>query len=289
MSQLHFSSPDGIQFDLRLPDQIDNTPVPDYRSQAETPHKPTQQTFARAYSSPPTINPAKPCHAFGNPTPVGLGGFLLANTPATMMLLGWHGAGGANGNESAAVGMFFYMGCLLEVLCGIGEWIKGETFNAAVFLILGGYFGASGAVLVPFYNAISGYGADGIAAQFAYHDSYAMFLIFMGVLLLFFTIASIRLDVCHVVLFACFTACFPCLAMSYFYMADGNASTARTYRIWGAVVSLVGSIILWYLFLGSLLDAVDFPIALPLGVNGVVSGGTKHQCLADFEPQSDWL
>ncbi|KAI6826452.1 hypothetical protein KC332_g8871 [Hortaea werneckii] len=73
------------------------------------------------------------------------------------MLLGWGGAGGNNGNQSAAIGAYFYLGCLLEIICGIGEWINGETFNATVFLVLGGYFGASAAVMVPFYNAtISG-------------------------------------------------------------------------------------------------------------------------------------
>jgi len=175
-----------------------------------------------------------------------LAGFLLANSPATIMLLGWHGAGGGTGNESAAIGMFFYLGCLLEIPCAIGEWINGETFNAAVFLILGGYFGAAGAVLVPFYNAIGGHGNDA-AADAAYHESYAMLLIFMTVLLLFFTIASIRLDVCHVVLFACFTLCFPCLAAFYFHIADGNADAAKAARLWGASFSAMGTVILWYL------------------------------------------
>jgi uncharacterized protein len=117
---------------------------------------------------------------------------------------------------------------------------------------------------VPFYNALQGYGARS-TAESAYHDSYAMFLIFMGVFLLFLTIASVRLDICHVALFACFTVCFPCLATSYFYMANGNDGLARTFRIWGASFSLAGSIILWYLFLGSLLEAVDFPYMLPAG------------------------
>ncbi|TKA83584.1 hypothetical protein B0A55_00398 [Friedmanniomyces simplex] len=285
MSELHFTSPDGVSLNLRLPEQPTDT-VPDYRSSV-SPHKPTYQHTERAYSLPLPAVPSPTTRPFGNPTPVGLGGFLLANTPATITLLGWRDAGGPNGNESAAIGTFFYLGCLLEILCGIGEWINGETFNAAVFLILGGYFGASGAVLVPFYNALNGYGTTGAtttttttttaAAETAYHDSYAIFLIFMGVLLLFFTIASVRLDICHVVLFACFTVCFPCLATSYFYMADGNDASARTFRIWGGIFSLAGSVILWYLFLGSLLESVDFPYLLPVGdLSKYVKGRTEY-------------
>ncbi|KAK3068530.1 hypothetical protein LTR53_013823 [Teratosphaeriaceae sp. CCFEE 6253] len=245
MSQLHFTSSDGVSINLSLPEQRPDA-VPDYRSTI-SPRKATYQQIERTISVPTTLVSADTPRRFGNPTPIGLGGFLLANTPATIMLLGWHGAGGRNGNESAAIGTFFYLGCLLEILCGIGEWINGETFNAAVFLILGGYFGASGAALVPFYNAIEGYGTNAAAADATYHDSYAMLLICMGVLLLFFTIASLRLDVCHVVLFACFTVCFPCLATSYFYMADGNEGAARKFRIWAGMFSLVGSVIVWYL------------------------------------------
>ncbi|KAI7637606.1 hypothetical protein KC319_g14989, partial [Hortaea werneckii] len=178
---------------------------------------------------------------------------------------GWGGAGGNNGNQSAAIGAYFYLGCLLEIICGIGEWINGETFNATVFLVLGGYFGASAAVMVPFYNAVGGYGTDVDAAEAAYYASYATFLIFMAVVLPFFTIASVRLDICHVVLFACFTVCFPCEAMTYFYMADGNDSAAHTFRICSGVSSLAGSAIVWYLLLGSLLEAVDFPYLLPVG------------------------
>ncbi|KAK5715604.1 hypothetical protein LTR15_010249 [Elasticomyces elasticus] len=271
MSELHFASPDGISLNLRLPQQPTDG-IPDYRSSV----KPTYQQIERFDTLPSRPEHTSTHRRFGNPTPVGLGGFLLANTPATIMLLGWHGAGGRNGNESAAVGIFMYMGCLLEVICGIGEWINGETFNAAVFLILGGYFGASGAVMMPFYNAIGGYGTDATAAAAAYHDSYAMLLIFMGVLLLFFTIASVRLEICQVVLFACFTVCFPCLATSYFYMADGNEDSARTFRIWGGIFSLAGSVILWYLFLGSLLEAVDFPYVLPVGdLSKYVKGRTE--------------
>ncbi|RMZ09878.1 hypothetical protein D0864_01405 [Hortaea werneckii] len=189
MSELHFCSPDGLSLKLSLPSESTDL-APEYRSTVspQTPRKPT-------YSQTPTPLPSTPVSPassprFGNPTPVGLCGFLLANTPATIMLLGWGGAGGNNGNQSAAIGAYFYLGCLLEIICGIGEWINGETFNATVFLVLGGYFGASAAVMVPFYNAVGGYGTDVDAAEAAYYASYATFLIFMAVVLPFFTIAS---------------------------------------------------------------------------------------------------
>lgn len=183
---------------------------------------------------------------FPSPTAVGLVGFVLANTPATCMLLGWVGAGGRDGNEAAAIGAYIYFGCLLEILCGIAEWICGETFNAIVFLSLGAYFGASGIMMIPFYNAVSGYAATSGGLE-AYNNSYASFLITMGVLLLLFTLASLRVDFCHVLLFACFTICFPCLAASYRYMGEENHHMAQTLRMWGSITSLIGTVIAWYL------------------------------------------
>lgn len=70
--------------------------------------------------------------------PVALGGFLLANTPATMMLMGWTGAGGGVGNVNAGVGTYFYLGAICLYAGGIGEWILGNTFPSVVFFTFGG-------------------------------------------------------------------------------------------------------------------------------------------------------
>lgn len=179
-------------------------------------------------------------------TIVGLAGSVLANTPDSLILLGLNGAGGSDGNPAALVGPFIYLGCLLEILCGTGEWYRGDIFNAAVFFSVGGYFGSAGATMLPFYYAMTGYGT-GPAATAAYHNSYAMFLISMAILLLLFTVASFAIDISHVLLFTCFTVCFPCLAVSHVYTADENDSLATVFRICAGSMSLVGTVIAWYL------------------------------------------
>lgn len=64
---------------------------------------PTPSTFEKLYLAPEQAVAGKLRLTFGNPTPVALGGFLLANTPATIMLMGWRGAGGGTGSTSAGV------------------------------------------------------------------------------------------------------------------------------------------------------------------------------------------
>ena len=123
----------------------------------------------------------------------------------------------------------------------------GNTFPAVVFFTFGGFWGTFGATLTPFFNAVNGYGTD--AAGF--YDSFAMFLIFMAVLCLFYTIAALRTNVCLVIILTCFTITFPCLAASYFYAADGVAASAAC-RIAGAAFAFIASMVAWYLVSQSL-------------------------------------
>lgn len=90
---------------------------------------PTPSRFEKLYLAPEQAVAGQLRQTFGNPTPVALGGFLLANTPATIMLMGWGGAGGDAGNAAAGVGTFYFLGAVLLYAGGIGEWILGNTFR----------------------------------------------------------------------------------------------------------------------------------------------------------------
>lgn len=52
------------------------------------------ELFEQLYLAPQTSVKGDLRRTFGNPTPICLGGFLLAATPLSMVLLGWQGAGG---------------------------------------------------------------------------------------------------------------------------------------------------------------------------------------------------
>lgn len=65
---------------------------------------PTASRFEKLYLAPEQPVAGALRQTFGNPTPIALGGFLLANTPASIMLMGWGGAGAGAGNASAGTG-----------------------------------------------------------------------------------------------------------------------------------------------------------------------------------------
>lgn len=57
----------------------------------------TPEQFDRLYLSPQNKVSGDLRRTFGNPTPVGLGGFILALTPLVMQFMGWWGTEAANG------------------------------------------------------------------------------------------------------------------------------------------------------------------------------------------------
>lgn len=211
---------------------------------------------------------------FANPTPVAIAGFLLANTPASIELMGWRHAGGGpgKGNASATIGAYYYYGGILLTLGGVGEFILGNTFPTVVFLTFGAFWFTFGATLTPFYAAVTSY--DGDAA--AFYDSFAMFLIFMGVLCLFYLICAVRTNVCLCLILLNFVLAFGFLSASYFYAAEGHASAAKSCLTGGGATAFAASMVAWYLWLTMLLESVDHPIQLPVGdLSTIVKG--KHE------------
>ncbi|GAB7347860.1 hypothetical protein MBLNU459_g5390t1 [Dothideomycetes sp. NU459] len=235
---------------------------------------PTPSHFEKLYLAPEVPVSGKLRLTFANPTPVALAGFLLANTPATVMLMGWHGAGAGSGNASADIGAYFYLGGVLLYAGGVGEWILGNTFPCVVFFTFGGFWCVFGATLTPFYNALNGYGTD-VAG---FYNSFAFFLIFMGVLCFFYMIAALRTNICLVAVLFCFVLTFPLLTAAYFYGAAGEAALSANCRIAGGAFGFIASMIAWYLWFSMILEAVDWPFTLPVGdLSHLIKGKSERR------------
>ena len=95
--------------------QIDRVPTIDQPLPAKDHEK--------LYLSPENAVKGQLRKTFGNPTPVALAGFLLANTPASCDLMGWRGAGGHTGNAASGIASYYFFGGMLLLAGGIGEWV----------------------------------------------------------------------------------------------------------------------------------------------------------------------
>ncbi|KAH6891482.1 GPR1/FUN34/yaaH family-domain-containing protein [Thelonectria olida] len=243
------------------------------------------ELFEQLYLSPQNQVKGQLRQTFGNPTPLALGGFLLCTTPASMALLGWQGAGGFG--AGANVGSYFFLGGLLLLLGGIGEWILGNTFPSTVFCLFGGFWFTFGATIVPGYGAYGLYSttdavADGLNEE-QFYATFSFFLIAMGILCAVFTVASIRTNAVLFTILLLLVPCFACLSASFFAVSKGEASKALTYQHAGAALLLVVSFLGWYIFLALVLLSVEFPFTLPLGDLSTVIRGSGDRQKKDTE------
>lgn len=117
----------------------------------------TPEMFERMYLAPQNQVTGSLRTTVGNPTPIGLGGFLIGYCPIIFSILGFRGF---TGNGAATVGTYFFSGGMLAILACIMEWIIGNTFPAVFFGVFGGYFLSFGATLVPSFNAYGAYATD---------------------------------------------------------------------------------------------------------------------------------
>jgi len=134
----------------------------------------------------------------------------------------------------------------------------------------GGFWGTFGGTLTPFYAAISSYttsDASGatVPDPAGFYNSFAFFLIFMGLLCFSYMIVALRTNILLVIILFLFVLTFPLLAASYFYGADGKVALSNNCRIAGGACAFIASMVAWYLWLSLLFESVDFPIQLPVG------------------------
>ena len=91
-----------------------------------------------------------------------------------------------------------------------------------------------------------------------------------------FLICSIRTNVVFVAIFLAYSVAFPLLAASDWLRAQSIIPMANKLQIGAGAACFVVSLLGWYAFLSSLLEAVDFPFALPMGdLSTIIRGASE--------------
>ncbi|MDR1036137.1 MAG: acetate uptake transporter [Deltaproteobacteria bacterium] len=79
--------------------------------------------------------------ALGNPTPLGLVTFGLSTLLLSFAYIGVYPASGA-----AVIGQALFVGGIVQLIAGIMEFVKGNTFGSVVFSSFGGFWITVGAL-----------------------------------------------------------------------------------------------------------------------------------------------
>lgn len=144
----------------------------------------------------------------GNPAPLGLMGFGM-----TTLLLNLHNAGFFPMN-AMILSMGIFYGGLAQVVAGIEEWKKGNTFGATAFTSYG-FFWLSlvGIVLLPKSPDYAGLAANSLA--------FASYLLMWGIFTLFMFIGTLPGSKALSVVFLTLTILFFLLAIGNYLGAEG--------------------------------------------------------------------
>jgi hypothetical protein len=178
-----------------------------------------------------------------NPAPLGLAGFGM-----TTVLLNLHNAGGfALG--SAILGMGIFMGGMAQIIAGLMEWKKNNTFGTTAFTAYG-LFWLSLVMILVLPKAGLGVAPD--------KNEMSAYLALWGVFTLFLFIGTLRLNTALQLVFGTLTALFFLLALGVFTENRGITILAGYEGI------LCGSLAI-YTSLAQVLNEVYGRTVLPLG------------------------
>jgi len=218
---------------------------------------------------------------YGSPTAIALAGLVMCLTPLSCQLMGWRDS---DMSGSANNGAHFYCGGLLLFLGGLLDFFCGNVFSSTVYLSYGGFFFALGATLAPNYgiDAHTENAAGIVGGQF--YASYGFFYLFMGLLSFVFLLASLRTNICFVIVFIAYSLAFPLLAAADWEKALGkDKETVDQLLVGGGACCLVVSAACWWVLASILLEAGKI-CKLPVGDLSGLWGPTK--VAADVEKQA---
>ncbi|KAI9836341.1 MAG: hypothetical protein M1838_005078 [Thelocarpon superellum] len=233
------------------------------------------ELFEKLYLSPETRVKGDLRKTFGNPTPLGLLGFILSVSPLACDLMGWRGAGG----DAANVGAYYFMGGVLCLLSGMLEFFLGNTFPFVVFCSFGGFFLALGATLTPFFYAYGAFSPDhpeqGLTNNM-FEASFGFFMLFMALLCFIYLICALRTNIVFVIIFFGDFILFCLLAGVYWQEAQGQMELAHQLTVAGGVFALIAVAAGWYIFFAQMLAALDFPFQIPVGdMSHLIKGASE--------------
>ncbi|KAI9727462.1 MAG: hypothetical protein M1828_006404 [Chrysothrix sp. TS-e1954] len=203
----------------------------------------------------------------GNPTLLGLLGFLIPYSSTMFILCGLRGAVpptsliGLNGD-------YYFLGAIAMNIAGVCEFILGNTFPFAVFVVYGTHWGSLAYAQDPGHNLLAGFASEGGATGAAWNSSQGFHNVTMTLVSFAFLIGSLRINVLFVLVFFGLVMLF-----SFIAAADFAASTATTPADAAHISKLltiaggfgmIGTVCGWYLVIIVVCESTGVPCPLPI-------------------------
>jgi len=223
--------------------------------------------YERLFFTP--AGPAKGDFAkrLGNPTLLGLICFLVPYTSTIFILLGWGGAV----PPTSLVGLsgdYYFLGAIGMTLAGIAEFVLGNTYPFAVFIIFGIHWGSLAYTQDPIHQTTSAFVGEGGAAGAAYNASQGFHNVTMALVSFILFVGTLRVNVLFVLVFLGLIFLFSFIAAADFSVPHATTPEDLEHigfllRVGGGF-GMLGVICGWYLALLTVMEAVGLPNILPV-------------------------
>jgi succinate-acetate transporter protein len=206
--------------------------------------------YAGQYNSGSISNPRP--HRVANPGTLGLFSFASTTFILSMFNVQTRGVQAPN----VVVGMAIFCGGLAQLLAGMWEFCRMNTFAATAFTSFGAFWLSYAAILIPSSGIIAAYGTN----VEELHSALGIYLITWFMVTFMFFIVALRKSVAFIALFGFLTLTFALLAAGEF---SGKVNATKA----GGALGVVTAFIAYYVGLSELLAAEELAIVkLPLGV-----------------------
>jgi uncharacterized protein len=168
--------------------------------------------------------------AIADPAPLGLAAFAL-----TTFVLSVYNSGMIKTGEGVVLGLALAYGGLAQLLAGMWEFVKGNTFGALAFASYGGFW-------LSFWWLINHVPAE--TAGNDLHHGLGTYLLAWAIFTAYMTVASTRVSGAVLAVFAFLTLTFLFLAIGQFTMS-ATETTNGVYKF-GGWLGLVTAFLAWY-------------------------------------------
>jgi len=161
----------------------------------------------------------------GNPTLLGVCGFLIPFTTTVMSVMQWRGADSTS--LTGVSGSFYFLGGIAMNIAGICEFILGNTYPFAVFVIYGSHWCNVAYTMDPAHNLLSAYGTGAAAAvSRSYNAGQALYDLTMTLISFVFFLGSLRTNAPFAMAIFCLIFLFAFFAAAEWKVgySDGNAA-----------------------------------------------------------------
>jgi succinate-acetate transporter protein len=177
-----------------------------------------------------------------NPAPLGLAGFAM-----TTILLNIHNAGGfALGSTILAMGIT--IGGISQIIAGIMEWKKNNTFGATAFTAYG-FFWLSLVLIITLPKMGYGTAPD--------KNEMSAYLALWGLFTLFMFIGTLRINVALQFVFGT-------LVVLFFLLAIGDFTESAGIKIFAGYVGILCGLCAFYASMAQVLNEVYGKTVMPL-------------------------